>query len=1269
MALTMLSCAKEEFEFIDRFEPQINVSNTISPVVRSDAPADERDLPPYATKSLIDALTTRHLSTQFLRVDENVGINNDPQNTFPTWANGYLTEASVISSPGNQTDSYMRSILMNPVQSYRIYVPPTNEGEVADTVFYNTRMMSWYPITCPLHKENGVAALTKFNHYTSENVGYDAYTVDPNGDISINFRGLNGETDVMVSEVRDGQYWHNPSTDTPDRYRQPFGRNDVNPAYDNCFKYKHYLSAVKVYAYADNSSQDAAMWGHISKVIVRNQPSTCSVTIPNVSVPNINNGVITENRTYGQATFHDTDLVSFPLIKTPIFGNDTNADNMETAPDNPTLDGTSASNRLYLGYALIAPERDVVLDIHTESGIYSVKVSNIQSSIDESGVTTETKVFEPGFIYNIVLNFSTDGTIASILLKDAHGIYYDLTTGDLFGDNKQVYLYKIANSYIVDPTLQYQDKQGNSQYYDGYAFLANTIGNGSMGLFPDFPQKTAKITPSSAGLIWESKEGLITQVEFMYDYVRFKVQPPKTPGGAFDKGNGVIGVYDDAGKLLWSWHIWITDKPEEYTIKVGQKDIGIMDRNLGATCINDANDVGCYGLYYQWGRKDPSMPPPEPNYRPLSTATTPYYDYYGNRHESAEIATRDKPTIQDGIDNPMYLVLPTSIPPYYAYDWLYHRVNTLWGRQDSNQKSIYDPCPFGYRVPGEELRTFLSANTKTLEGNAYAYPAKNAQSQDVNIYFPLAGYKGVDRGISSLSAAWKYPGEKGDYMTKDLDINGHRNRAYLSRVKSWTETGAADGIDGHGSRQHNYTDYVTLDFANRRTAASVRCVSDTFLDDMGKIYTTLNAPNLIMLGETAWLEWEIKAVGAPLENIILTSQFNNNDPKELFNQRPQDIYTYKDRYRLSGSKPNKYSDIGTYTYTLKTKNQMGIIAEATKTIPVINITELYDVKFNASSTGSADYKPHTSDFAKGLVLKDLNLKINMRELGEAGRQATTVEDLKLLISNTDILINGKYIDSKDVTINDVDKSINIKTPTAITSQILLIGDITITFKERGDKGRELRKYVMRSSIRYYLGEQIKDITDSKGNVTTYANAILMNDGTYFTASLRDNTKYWWHTGSDNNTRGVDSPKELKVKDLSVLETLEDGTKIIDPHHVFQYVNHKNFENRIKIVYNDKWLGDFFGAVDAAYNYAFDPGIDGQDKYYKDGVYFGGFGEGIISTIYYPIKVKDINGDSSLNWMYRSTGGTITGKYYQGTLWNVYKVNNMITYTAPNVVTP
>ena len=74
------------------------------------------------------------------------------------------------------------------------------------------------------------------------------------------------------------------------------------------------------------------------------------------------------------------------------------------------------------------------------------------------------------------------------------------------------------------------------------------------------------------------------------------------------RGNALVALKDESGKILWSFHIWVTDTPADqaYTnIKGGV----FMDRNLGATnltrCNTGKTSLDVMGLYYQHGRKDP----------------------------------------------------------------------------------------------------------------------------------------------------------------------------------------------------------------------------------------------------------------------------------------------------------------------------------------------------------------------------------------------------------------------------------------------------------------------------------------------------------------------------------------------------------------------------------------------------------------------------------------------------------------------------------------
>ena len=165
----------------------------------------------------------------------------------------------------------------------------------------------------------------------------------------------------------------------------------------------------------------------------------------------------------------------------------------------------------------------------------------------------------------------------------------------------------------------------------------------------------------------------------------------------FKEGNAVIAAKDQSGEILWSWHIWLTDQPQgqKYNNNAGT----MMDRNLGAISATPG-DVGALGLLYQWGRKDPFLGSSSilSNTVAKSTITWP-----------SALASN---TIAYTIANPTTLL--TDREKMSNYDWCDNGTsspdNTRWTTSET-PKSIYDPCPAGWRVPdGGEKGAWVRAS-------------------------------------------------------------------------------------------------------------------------------------------------------------------------------------------------------------------------------------------------------------------------------------------------------------------------------------------------------------------------------------------------------------------------------------------------------------------------------------------------------------------------------------------------------------------------------
>lgn len=215
------------------------------------------------------------------------------------------------------------------------------------------------------------------------------------------------------------------------------------------------------------------------------------------------------------------------------------------------------------------------------------------------------------------------------------------------------------------------------------------------------------------------------------------------PGSA--QGNAVVAI-KFGGKILWSWHIWVTDyKP---TSNVSGS---FMDRNLGAIG-NAPENPNTFGFLYQWGRKDPF-----PGNQSLYNAS------------GAVVSISTDISVLVGSRFARSFANPTK---YYAYsiggnDWVgpsvSHKDDDLWGRNTTAQ-TIYDPCPAGWRVPKSPVWVNMIATNPTWGSNGL-----NANS-NYGGFYPAAGAR-----LFSKSGDFVDAGEKGYYWSASVNGNDARD--------------------------------------------------------------------------------------------------------------------------------------------------------------------------------------------------------------------------------------------------------------------------------------------------------------------------------------------------------------------------------------------------------------------------------------------------------------------------------------------------------------
>lgn len=185
-------------------------------------------------------------------------------------------------------------------------------------------------------------------------------------------------------------------------------------------------------------------------------------------------------------------------------------------------------------------------------------------------------------------------------------------------------------------------------------------------------------------------------------------------------GNAVIAAKDSGNNILWSWHIWVPSTTLSTIEDATFASSDVMDRNLGAlvpaTATESEVPTTAFGLYYQWGRKDPFLT------SDWGRNTSVAFSYSSSTWVETETA----------VQNPTVLYKKKSDDG--TYNWNSSEITTLW---DDGGKTIYDPCPPGYKVDVYDSgkRFWKYSDTSGWEANTTYGWVKFG-----SIVFPLAGY-------------------------------------------------------------------------------------------------------------------------------------------------------------------------------------------------------------------------------------------------------------------------------------------------------------------------------------------------------------------------------------------------------------------------------------------------------------------------------------------------------------------------------------------------
>ena len=376
----------------------------------------------------------------------------------------------------------------------------------------------------------------------------------------------------------------------------------------------------------------------------------------------------------------------------------------------------------------------------------------------------------------------------------------------------------------------------------------------------------------TANVYWTTNKNLIKSLDIIGNDENAKINI-KLNDNQF--GNVVVSLHignkgNSEDLIYWSWHIWVpkTD-PENETItylsessstsstfKVYSTKLGFppmktefMNRPLGALeSYNSSQGTqissDTYGMFYQWGRKDPipgfytvSWGTPYPIYKGTKTIDKIQYTTISDNNVYVNLGYQ-KENLQNNLSPIEMISYSVQNPLAYLYntnngnaDWMSNisQNEDIWGH--ASKKSIYDPCPEGWRVPDYGFK--LAVNSPWVKGSLATINNK----LEVFLSEKFSDYKGnkiyVRTGYKIPKAFTFYDSE---YRVGYLPASG--NRRYLAKsganlydniyaASFWSGTKLGD-YRGYAFGLDTYDEYyIASNVVSPSQARNVVCSKDT----------------------------------------------------------------------------------------------------------------------------------------------------------------------------------------------------------------------------------------------------------------------------------------------------------------------------------------------------------------------------------------------------------------------------------------------------------
>lgn len=280
---------------------------------------------------------------------------------------------------------------------------------------------------------------------------------------------------------------------------------------------------------------------------------------------------------------------------------------------------------------------------------------------------------------------------------------------------------------------------------------------------------------------------------------------------------------------LWDWY-WKTN-PKSASVWDNNGiyyNKWIMDRNLGAISCNignEQNPLDGWGMYYQYGRKDPF------SYKIVYdiTGQTKIHSYStpGVNSPQWEIINAQASDLSEGVKNPNnYYAASASV------SWVNKEITTPWFSPSNDpmspnyskcQKTLFDPCPPGWCMPSMDAFDFgiyaFDKDGKTVP-TGYLYAGPNDKVVDLTKEFGYARYYASDMEYNF--SKYSNPNDKYAHtaVTVHVDVNGTYNTDQTTLDKQGSTYN--NSINSYRKRERMFaTLYSTTDIGYFKTLKSV----------------------------------------------------------------------------------------------------------------------------------------------------------------------------------------------------------------------------------------------------------------------------------------------------------------------------------------------------------------------------------------------------------------------------------------------------------------